>query len=91
MLGSADGQERRDVDGDGWADVAKYARGVVRPRFFWDGGNGRTGFLTGGITYENREGGTMLKQILRLLFVALLATSLPLRSTLAARGSPLHH
>ena len=48
LLGTADGQERRDVDGDGWADVAKYARGVVRPRFFWDGGNGRTGFLTGG-------------------------------------------
>src|SRR4051794_40757955 len=59
LLGTADGQERRDVDGDGWADVAKYARGVVRPRFFWDSGNGRTGFLTGGFTYENREGGTM--------------------------------
>jgi iron complex outermembrane receptor protein len=59
LLGTADGQERRDVDGDGWADVAKYARGVVRPRLFWDGGNGRTGFLTGGFTYENRDGGTM--------------------------------
>jgi iron complex outermembrane receptor protein len=59
LLGTADGQERRDVDGDGWADVAKYARGVVRPRLFWDSGNGRTGFLTGGVTYENREGGTM--------------------------------
>ena len=59
LLGSADGQERRDVDRDGWADVAKYTRGVVRPRLFWDGGNGRTGFLTGGFTHENREGGTM--------------------------------
>ncbi len=64
LLGAADGQERRDVDGDGWADVAKYARGVGRPRFFWDGDNGRTGFLTGGITYENREGGTMPGSVL---------------------------
>ena len=28
-------QERRDVDGDGWADLAGYSRGVIRPRFFW--------------------------------------------------------
>jgi outer membrane receptor for ferrienterochelin and colicins len=59
LLAGGHGQERRDIDRDGWADLAKYARGVVHPRFFWDGGNGRTGFLTGGIVYENREGGTM--------------------------------
>ncbi len=59
LLGGGHGQERRDINGDGWADLAEYARGVVRPRFFWDGGNGKTGFLTGGITYENREGGAM--------------------------------
>ena len=59
FLGSGDWQERNDIDGDGWADLAGYARGVVRPRFFWDGGSGRTAFLTGGITYENREGGTV--------------------------------
>lgn len=58
VLGGGDWQERNDIDGDGWADLAGYSRGVVRPRFFWDGGNGRTAFLTGGITYENREGGT---------------------------------
>src|SRR4029078_12176695 len=36
-----------------------YTRGVVRPRVFWDGGNGRTAFLTGGVTYENRDGGAL--------------------------------
>jgi outer membrane receptor for ferrienterochelin and colicins len=59
FLGSGDWQEHNDIDHDGWADVAGYTRGVVRPRFFWDGGNGRTGFLTGGVTYENRDGGTL--------------------------------
>ena len=59
FLGSGDWQERRDIDGDGWADLAGYGRGVARPRFFWDGGHGGSGFLTGGVTYENRAGGTM--------------------------------
>jgi outer membrane receptor for ferrienterochelin and colicins len=58
FLGSGDWQERRDIDGDGWADLAGYGRGVARPRFFWDGGHGLTGFVTGGVTYENRAGGT---------------------------------
>ncbi len=58
VLGGGHWQERNDVDGDGWADLAGYARGVIRPRLYWDGGNGRSGFLTGGITYEDREGGT---------------------------------
>lgn len=48
LLGTGDWQDRRDLDSDGWADVAGYTRGVVRPRFYWDGGEGRTGFLTGG-------------------------------------------
>src|SRR6185312_12096340 len=47
------------IDHDGPADLAGYTRGVVRPRFFWDGGDGRTAFLTGGVTYENRDGGTL--------------------------------
>jgi outer membrane receptor for ferrienterochelin and colicins len=59
FLGSGDWQEHQDVNHDGWADVAAYSRGIVRPRFFWDGGNGRTGFLTGGFTYENRDGGIL--------------------------------
>lgn len=59
LLGSGHGQARQDVDGDGWADVANYMRGVVRPRLFWDGGDGRSAFVTAGLTHENREGGTM--------------------------------
>ena len=52
-------QERQDLDRDEWADVAGYSRGVLRPRFFWDNGSGETAFVTGGITYENRHGGTL--------------------------------
>lgn len=59
FLAGGHAQTRTDVDGDGWADVAGYARGIARPRLFWDGGNGRSAFLTTGLTYENREGGTM--------------------------------
>jgi len=59
LLGGGHWQDRRDVDGDGWADVAGYSRGVLRPRFFWDGGNGKSAFLTIGVTRENRDGGTL--------------------------------
>lgn len=64
FLGSGDWQQHNDIDHDGWADVAAYSRGVVRPRFFWDNGNGRTAFLTGGVTYENRDGGTICGAVL---------------------------
>ncbi|PWU11475.1 MAG: TonB-dependent receptor [Terriglobia bacterium] len=59
FLGGGHFQQRNDIDGDGWADLAGYSRGVARPRLFWDSGDGRTAFLTGGLTYENREGGSM--------------------------------
>ena len=59
LLANGDFQERNDIDKDGWADLAGYSRGVLKPRFFWDGGTGATGFLTGGITWENRRGGTL--------------------------------
>jgi iron complex outermembrane receptor protein len=59
MLGSGNWQEQTDVDDDGWSDLPHYARGVVRPRVFWDGGGGRTFFATAGATYEDRLGGTM--------------------------------
>ncbi len=64
LLGGGHGQERNDIDRDGWADLAGYARGVLRPRFFWDGGNGRTAMLTGGLTYEERSGGTVAGAVL---------------------------
>jgi len=53
-------QALEDVDADGWADLPRYARGAIRPRVFWDGGNGRSFFATSGVTYEDRAGGTML-------------------------------
>lgn len=59
LLGSANGQERIDVNDDAWADRPKYARVVVRPRLFWDNHAGRTFFATIGGTWEDRTGGTM--------------------------------
>ena len=64
LLGSGNGQTRQDADGDGWADLAGYARGVIRPRLFWDDKNGNTALFTGGATYEDRNGGTMAGQVL---------------------------
>lgn len=64
LLGGGHGQRRADVDGDGWADLAGYSRGIVRPRLFWDRGDGRSFFLTGGATVENRNGGTMPDAVL---------------------------
>ena len=59
LLGGGHWQEENDIDGDAWADLAGYERGVVRPRLFWDGGSGRTLFATAGFTYEDRQGGTV--------------------------------
>jgi outer membrane receptor for ferrienterochelin and colicins len=58
LLGGGHWQETTDVNHDAWADLPSYGRAVVRPRVFWDGGNGRTFFATAGITYEGRKGGT---------------------------------
>ena len=58
LLGGGHWQELVDVNDDSWADLPGYARAVVRPRVFWDGGNGRTVFATAGFTYEDRDGGT---------------------------------
>ncbi len=78
LLGGGHFQTRNDVDDDGWADLAGYGRGIARPRLFWDGGNGRSAFLTAGVTYENREGGTMPG-------TALPASGLPYREALDTR------
>lgn len=78
ILAGAHGQPRRDRDDDGWADVAGYRRGVVRPRAFWDGGTGRSVFVTAGLTWEERDGGTMDGAVLR-------ATGAPYREGLDTR------
>ena len=58
LLGGGHWQEQTDVNGEGWSDLPGYARAVVRPRIFWDGGNGRRFFATAGATWEDRTGGT---------------------------------
>jgi iron complex outermembrane receptor protein len=57
LLAGGHRQNRNDIDDDGWTDVAGYERVVVRPRFFWEDGAGRSAFLTAGVTVEDREGG----------------------------------
>ena len=64
LLGGGHWQEITDINGDAWADLPGYERAVVRPRLFWDGGNGRTLFATAGFTYEDRHGGTIDAQVL---------------------------
>ncbi|MFN2447023.1 MAG: TonB-dependent receptor plug domain-containing protein [Vicinamibacterales bacterium] len=59
LLGGGHWQDANDVNDDNWADLPGYARAVVRPRIFWDGGSGRSLFATTGFTYEDREGGSV--------------------------------
>lgn len=59
LTGGYSRQDRRDVDGDGWADIAGYHRWSLRPRLFWDGADGARLFVTAGTMTEQRDGGTM--------------------------------
>jgi iron complex outermembrane receptor protein len=52
------------LNDDSWADLPGYQRVTLRPRAWWDGGSGRSLFLTAGFTGENREGGTLSGQTL---------------------------
>ena len=64
LVGGGHWQSLTDIDGDGWADMPRYARGVVRPRIFWDDGQGRSLLLTAGATRESRSGGTTSGRVL---------------------------
>ena len=57
LLAGAHRQRRNDVNGDGWTDMPGYERATLRPRLYYDDGAGRTAFLTGGFTAEDRTGG----------------------------------
>ena len=59
LLAGAHDQRQQDIDRDGWADMAAYRRGVLRPRVSWDDGQGRSLFVTAGMMLEDREGGTV--------------------------------
>jgi iron complex outermembrane receptor protein len=78
LLGGGHWQQATDVNDDAWADLPGYGRGVLRPRLFWDGGRGRSLFLTAGVTYEDRDGGTLDGRTLG-------ATGLPYAETLETR------
>ena len=64
LLAGGHWQDKNDVDEDGWADLAGYARAVVRPRIFWDNHAGSSLFATAGATWERREGGTTPGRVL---------------------------
>ncbi len=59
FLACGDFQGKKDVDGDGWADIPFHQRVVLRPRIFWADSAGNSWFATGGFTGENRGGGTV--------------------------------
>jgi outer membrane receptor for ferrienterochelin and colicins len=59
VLGGAHRQSQQDLDGDRWTDLPGYERLVLRPRFYFDNGEGRSAFVTAGVTGEDRTGGTL--------------------------------
>ena len=59
LLAGAHHQAKNDIDDDRWYDLAGYTRGVVRPRVFWDNGEGRSGWATAGLLREERRGGVV--------------------------------
>lgn len=65
LLAGAHRQTQNDLDDDGWTDMPGYRRAIVRPRFFYGDRRSRSAFLTGGLTVEEREGGTLAGRTLR--------------------------
>ncbi len=59
MLGGLHHQAQRDIDADGWADMPRYQRGSLRPRFFWNNDAGRSFFATASAMLEDRQGGVV--------------------------------
>ena len=59
LIAGAHTQQRRDLDEDGWTDLAGFTRVTVRPRLFYEDGRGTSAFVTGAFIGEDREGGTL--------------------------------
>jgi iron complex outermembrane receptor protein len=59
LTGGFNRQDRKDIDGDGWANLPGYRRWTVRPRLFWEGAEGARAYLTVGALGEQRRGGTL--------------------------------
>lgn len=52
-------QTIQDFDDDGWADMAGYERGTVRPRLYWESDSGANLYMTIGFMKERRQAGTL--------------------------------
>ena len=59
LVAGAHRQGLVDVNGDGWADIARFTRFEARPRLYWTGAGGSTFLATVGAMQEDRGGGTM--------------------------------
>lgn len=59
VAGGLHHQRSRDLDSDGWTDMAHYERWTVRPRVFWEGEGGAKAYATLGAMHEQRDGGTL--------------------------------
>ena len=64
VIAGAYDQRREDIDDDGWADLAEYRRYTLRPRLFWENGEGSSVFATVGLMEESRQGGSMQGRVL---------------------------
>ena len=59
LLAGYHGQQRQDLDDDGWTDLATYKRVAVRPRIFRETDAGSSLFITAGFIAEDRTAGTL--------------------------------
>ena len=59
LLTTYNRQTIKDLDADGWAEMAAYERIGARPRLFWQGQSGATAYITLGALSEDRRGGTL--------------------------------
>ena len=58
LLASLHRQTAEDVDDDGWTDIPRFQRAVLRPRFHWASESGAEVLVTAGAMIEDRTGGT---------------------------------
>jgi outer membrane receptor for ferrienterochelin and colicins len=63
LTGGFNRQDRQDIDGDGWSNIAGYDRWTLRLRLFWEGASGAKAYLTVGALAEQRRGGTLAGRV----------------------------
>jgi outer membrane receptor for ferrienterochelin and colicins len=89
LVGGGHWQQRNDINRDGWAELAAYNRGELRPRVFWDNHAGKTFFATAGTTVERRDGGTMPGAVLPATHEPYLETLNTVRTDVGLVGQTL--